>query len=117
MRRILVVDDDEITRTVLMRALSKSGYEVVTVSGVDEGLKILADGDISIVLTDLLMPGKGGIELIYELAQSRPEIKVIAVSAAYEYVNIAEQVGVFRVIRKPFAIKDVLSAIQEAESS
>jgi len=114
MARVLIIDDEQLTRVILEKTLKSNGHEVIVASNGHEGYAIIEKGNLDVVITDLLMPGKGGVELIYDVNQNQPNIKVIVISSAFEYINAAEQVGVFRIIRKPFAIKDVLQCIDDA---
>ncbi len=78
---ILVVDDEETQRKVLAGFLRKKGFETFTAAGVDEAVQIASSRTIDLVLTDLRMPGRGGIELIEELRIINPEIPVIVITA------------------------------------
>jgi two-component system NtrC family response regulator len=78
---VLVVDDEEAQRKVLAGFLRKRGFEVVASSGVDEALGHAASRTIDLAITDLKMPGKGGLELLEGLHGINPEIPVIVVTA------------------------------------
>src|SRR5687768_4550658 len=79
-QRILLVEDDDRLSTVLQRALTSFGYQVVRARNGNEALKLYNQDSISVVLTDLVMPDKEGIELIGELRRINPQIKIIAMS-------------------------------------
>ena len=113
MAQILLADDEDMTRIILKRAIQKEGHEMLVARNNTEASEILREKSIDILLIDLLMPGKGGIDLIYQFGQMHPKMPIIAISAAYEYIHVAEQIGVSRVIRKPFALQDVIQAIGE----
>ncbi len=78
---ILVVDDEEAQRKVLAGFLRKRGFETLTAASVDEALPSARSRTIDLVLTDLRMPSRGGIELIEELRTINPEIPVIVITA------------------------------------
>ncbi len=78
---ILVVDDEETQRKVLAGFLRKRGFETFSAAGVDEAVQIARSQTIDLVLTDLRMPGRGGIELLEELRTINPEIPVIVITA------------------------------------
>jgi two-component system NtrC family response regulator len=80
-RVILVVDDEEAQRKVLSGFLRKSGFKAITASSVDEALQSARSQTVDLVLTDLRMPGRDGIELLQELRALNPEIPVIVVTA------------------------------------
>jgi len=80
-RVVLVVDDEEAQRKVLAGFLRKRGFEVIAASGVDEALGHAASRTIDLTITDLKMPGKGGLELLEGLHGINPEVPVIVVTA------------------------------------
>jgi DNA-binding NtrC family response regulator len=80
-RVVLVVDDEEAQRKVLTGFLRKRGYEPVPCSGVDEALRIAASRTVDLVLTDLRMPERGGLELLRELHALNPEVPVVVITA------------------------------------
>ena len=78
---VLVVDDEEAQRKVLMGFLRKRGYEVEGAPNVDEALRIATARPVDLVLTDLRMPGRTGLELLEELRKVNPEIPAIVMTA------------------------------------
>ena len=68
--RILVVDDEEMNRDLLSRRLSKRDYEPITAANAYEGLAILNDQDIDLVILDVMMPGMSGMEMLTVIRQS-----------------------------------------------
>jgi two-component system NtrC family response regulator len=78
---ILVVDDEEAQRKVLSGFLRKRGFKTVAAANVDEALQLARSETVDLVLTDLRMPGRGGVELLQELRALNPEIPVIVVTA------------------------------------
>ena len=78
---ILVVDDEEAQRTVLAGFLRKRGFEVLTSAGVDEALKLAASRTIDLVLTDLKMSGKTGVDLLDGIREINPEVPVVLMTA------------------------------------
>ena len=80
--RILVADDDEQYRALIRRTLERAGHEVVAVA---DGLAVLAGIDapgLQLVVLDLIMPGKEGLETIMAIRRQRPDLRVIAISGA-----------------------------------
>ncbi len=80
-RFILVVDDEEPQRRVLAGFLRKAGYEVEAVGSPDEALAVVARRTVDLVLTDLRMPGKTGVELLQAVRGLNPEIPVVVMTA------------------------------------
>jgi CheY-like chemotaxis protein len=115
--RILIVDDDPILRGVLTISLRGKGYDVRSANSGDAGVSVAGDFKPGIVLTDIIMPGVGGIEAILELKRHQPQIKIIAMSAGRHlggknYLALAEKLGADRSLEKPFSETALLDAIQ-----
>ena len=92
-RFILVVDDEEPQRRVLAGFLRKAGYEVEAVGGPDEALALVAARTVDLVLTDLRMPGKTGVELLEAVRGLNPEIPVVVMTA---YGTVASAVDAMK---------------------
>jgi len=103
MARILVIDDDNQVRTLMAELLQKEGHDVIDANNGEEGLHLFRKNPTELVITDIVMPQKEGIEVIRELLRDYPEIKIIAVTG-YEssYLKIAKALGVKYTFRKPF---------------
>lgn len=118
MPRILLIDDDEAVRLVLRTSLELMGHEVEVAGNGREGLgKALAE-KFDLVITDLIMPEKEGIETIQELRRRRPALKIIAMSGggrgnAADYLPLAGLLGASRTLAKPFSHEDLARAVQE----
>src|SRR3990170_186442 len=78
--RILIIDDDASIRRTLQLMLSKAGYEVMQASDGSEGMRLWRDRGGDLVITDLHMPQKDGIETIVELLSHSPGVRIIAMS-------------------------------------
>jgi two-component system, cell cycle sensor histidine kinase and response regulator CckA len=90
---ILVVEDENIVRMVVTRALSKCGYHILEASDAPKALKVAEEfaGRIDLLLTDIVMPGgMSGCELAEKLSQSRPEMSLLYMSG-YPYETIASK--------------------------
>ena len=117
MSNILVIDDDTQIRSMLRRVLEREGYVVEEARDGLEGLRIYRENPADLVITDIIMPNKEGIELIKDLLQEFPGIKIIATSgggtmAPQLYLGLAEGLGVDQVFAKPFDIKELLTAVK-----
>jgi CheY-like chemotaxis protein len=114
--RILVVEDDPRVREVLGQALAMAGYDVVATADGEEALAAYAAAPTDLIITDLLMPRKDGVETIRDLRHQHPAAKVIAVTAArgrFNRLTAARHVGAHRTLLKPFGMADLLAAVQD----
>jgi CheY-like chemotaxis protein len=101
--RILVVDDDPDIRGVIREFLAPDGYEVRLAANGQEALGILGFEDVDLVLTDLVMPDREGIEMIREIRQRYPAIRTVAMSGATfgPHLRAAELLGASATLSKP----------------
>ncbi len=118
MKRILVIDDDAQVRQMLKQTLERAGYEVVDAADGAKGIKFYRDEPTDLVITDIIMPEKEGIETIMELKRDFPDVKIIAVSGGGRvdpghYLEIACRLGADRTFTKPFDRVELLEAIQQ----
>ncbi len=112
---ILIVDDESEMRSALSHALTRSGFSVEsTVSGTDALVKIKKD-PISLVITDLKMPGMSGMELIGALKKLKPEIAVIVITAFGSIHNAVEamQAGAADYLLKPFSFETLVATVKK----
>lgn len=119
MKRILVVDDDALVRTVLRNILEYEGYEVVVASNGKVALELNRQKQADLVIIDILMPEKDGVETIVELKETYPETVLIAMSGGGHqgpefYLKIAKTLGVTRTFRKPIEREKLLALIRES---
>ena len=109
---ILVVDDDPVIRSQLVRLYTQSGYTVVPVSSAEDALKQLADGNIDFVITDIKLPGMDGVELIARMQENYPDVPVIAITG---YSNIETAINVLKHGACDFVVKPFdLGSVQES---
>jgi len=80
MGRVLLVEDDSQVAKVLCQVLESMGHEVRLAFDGDDGFRKFRDGEYELVITDILMPRKSGMDLIKELIKLDPEVKIIAIS-------------------------------------
>ena len=118
MPRILVIDDDAQIRRMLCRMLQHRGYEVRDAADGADGIRLFREAPFDLVLTDLIMPEKEGIEMIIELRSEFPEVKIIAMSGGARmgpeaYLQLADSLGAERTFSKPIDRDDLIDAIQE----
>jgi CheY-like chemotaxis protein len=116
---ILVIEDEEDIRQMICDILEDDGYATVQASNGNEALQLLRKAPyVGIVITDLLMPEKEGIETINELRKDYPWIKIVAISGGgicipEKYLNRAKAVGADATLCKPFGSSELLSIVEE----
>jgi DNA-binding response OmpR family regulator len=115
---ILLIDDEVEVRATVSRLLQRAGYEVVTAANGADALETARFVRANLIITDILMPTKEGLETIIELRHEFPELPVIAVSGGGivdpgSYLALAQKLGADRVLAKPFGITELLSAVRE----
>jgi len=118
MARILIIDDDLQIREMMEQMLQKEGYETISASDGQIAMKICWKNPADIVITDIIMPEKEGIETIVELKREFPGIKIIAMSGGgrigpEHYLKMAKGLGASRTFTKPVKREDILKAIKE----
>ena len=113
---IWVVDDDESIRWVLERGLSENGIAVETFDSAKKVIKKLETENPSLILTDIKMPGKSGIDLLDEVKELRPEIPIIIMTAHSDLESAVESYehGAWEYLPKPFDIEEAVSMVQRA---
>lgn len=118
MLRILLIDDDHDVRSMLRQTLTHFGHTVIEARNGREGLELFAHANADLVITDIVMPEKEGLEVLMELRSKRPPVKIIAISgggrvSAADYLHMATQMGAAKVLAKPFSTAALLAAIAE----
>jgi CheY-like chemotaxis protein len=115
MPRILVVDDEPAIRQLLRTVLEEAGYEVMEAGNGEEAVRLAGGTSIDLVVTDLVMPDKEGIELIQYFRKSLPDVKMIALSGVgySQYLRMAQMLGAHAVFEKPFATEDLLKTVEK----
>jgi DNA-binding NtrC family response regulator len=109
---ILVVDDDAVIRSQLVRLYTHNGYTVVAVSSAEEALSHLAEGKIDFVITDIKLPGLDGVRLIANMQENFPDVPVIAITG---YSDIETAINVLKHGACDFVVKPFdLGSVQES---
>jgi DNA-binding response OmpR family regulator len=122
MARILLIDDDRDIRTLMVYQLEAAGHQVRAAANGEEGLAMQRELGADLVVTDIFMPEKEGIETIRDLRHEFPAVKIIAISGggrarpsfARDLSVVAGELGVFIVLQKPFDTQQLLSSIDAA---
>ena len=116
MSAILVIDDDASVREVVSEMLRLEGHEVTIAENGREATPLLADRDFDLVITDLIMPEKEGIETISEIRRTDSRIPIVAISGGGrlgpgDYLETARYIGADATLAKPFARQELLTTI------
>lgn len=115
--KILIVEDDSSVRRMVCKMLIYEGYEVLEAENGLKAIKLLRDqSDIELVITDIVMPEKEGLETIQDIKEYNSMIKIIAMSGggkidAESYLNLAKHLGADATLGKPFYKKDLLDVV------
>jgi two-component system response regulator PilR (NtrC family) len=114
--RILVVDDERSMREFLEILFRREGYDVVTVGDVDGALAAVESDDYDIVITDIQMPGRSGLELLHAVREVAPETAVIMITAfaTTETAIEAMKEGAYDYITKPFKVDEIRVVVEKA---
>jgi len=113
--RILVVDDEAEIRKLLRQFLEHAGYEVVEAANGRQAVEEVDAGGVGLVVTDLVMPEKEGIETIREMRQRHREVKIIAMSGAFggRFLRTAEMLGAHATLTKPIRAEQLVKTVNE----
>jgi two-component system response regulator (stage 0 sporulation protein F) len=112
---ILIVDDEPQVRSVLRRKLEHCGYKLQEASNGEEAIRKLRGEEFALVISDIMMPERDGLEVIMFLRKQRPETRVIAISAPGNqlFLDSAKALGAMRVLEKPFRLEEIAAAVGE----
>ena len=117
--KALLIEDDSFFLEIVRLALDKRGFDVTSVTNFEDGLAAIDNGVYSFVMTDIFMPGMGGIEGIKILKDKFPALPVIAISGGWadldpaEAIKAAKKIGADAGVRKPISIVDFNLALDE----
>ncbi|HVT52293.1 MAG TPA: response regulator [Dongiaceae bacterium] len=116
MASILVAEDDQAVRDFVSRALAYYGHSVTSVADGSAALAALAERNYDLMLTDIVMPGMDGIALAAQATRDNPQMSVLMMTgfASEGQRAHSQQNPVDRVISKPFSLKEICTAVEEA---
>mgnify|MGYP000043960410 CR=1 FL=1 len=117
MKRILVIDDDDLTRATIRDMLETSGYEVDEAENGSDGVLKQQDRPFDLIVTDVLMPDKDGIETIIDLKRGYPNLRIIAISGGgttgnLVFLEMSTRFGADKMLAKPFSNLQLLDAVE-----
>ncbi|GAB1467890.1 response regulator [Candidatus Cloacimonadota bacterium] len=122
MTKILVIEDDSSFRNVLVQMLSRAGYDVQQAGDGNQAVEVCTQFQPDLVLTDIIMPDKEGLETIQDLLALSPNLKIIAMSGGGKfgpdsYLPLAQKLGAKATLQKPFMREELISTIQDVLNS
>ena len=118
MANILVADDEELARFTIREILEAEGHTVVEAKNGVEAIALFNKNPTDLIITDIIMPDKEGIETIIELKRDHPEVKIIAISGGgrtrnLDFLDLAKRYGANVILAKPFSEDELLGALGE----
>jgi DNA-binding response OmpR family regulator len=116
--RVLVVDDSADIRGMLQAQLEMEGFEVATAPDGARALALLGRERTDLIITDLFMPDKDGIETILEIREKYPAVQIVAMSGwdsrqGSDYLKVAREIGAVRTVKKPFELTDIVKIVRD----
>ena len=116
MKKIVIVEDDQVIRESLKEFLELNNYEVMAIESSIDLLQKISTFKPDVLITDIIMPDKDGIEIIIETKKYLPNIILIAISGggridSESYLNTAKYLGADATLKKPFSHKELLDCI------
>jgi DNA-binding response OmpR family regulator len=117
--RILLIDDEALVRNALQRVLERAGYEVVTAPDGQKGVQLFQELRPDLVITDIIMPDKEGIQTTLEIRALQPDARIIVISGggrtrSREFLKLAQQLTGAEILAKPFEAAELLTKIRQA---
>lgn len=116
MANILLIEDEQLVAATIEVVLMKAGHKVTVANNGEAGLAKFAEIAPDLVITDIIMPQKEGIETIRDLRAKSPNIPIIAISGGgrtknFDFLRMAHKLGANEVLRKPFANADLVAVV------
>lgn len=113
---ILIIEDDPAVRRMMVRILAQAKYEIIEAGNGEEGLKMFLAHRPDIIITDLLMPEKEGIETIREIRRTAPTVPILAASGGGDtrnmmFLDLAKALGADEVLSKPFRAEELITTV------
>ena len=113
MAHILIIDDEKSVLDLLRDVFEGAGHEVREARDGDEGLRLSREEPPDLVITDVIMPGRGGLEVIRELRREHPDSRIIAMAGMARVLPRAMEMGADYALGKPFRLGELLKAAED----
>jgi len=122
MTRILVIDDEELARFTIREILETADFEVDEAENGRVGVDKQKATPFDLIITDIIMPEKEGVETIIDLKQEFPDLKIIAISGGgrtrnLDFLKLSERFGAAKILAKPFTEGQLLEAVHDVLAS
>lgn len=116
-RKILIIDDDELIRMACRNLLQKAGYQTIEATNGNDGVSLFAKENPDLVITDMLMPDKEGLETISEIKALNKNAKIIAISGGgntknMTFLGLARKLGAQATLDKPIKPAQLMQAVR-----
>jgi len=116
MKQILIIDDNSAVRDTMARILQLAGYQTITAVDGRDGIAKMRKEHPDLIITDIIMPEKEGIETIREILQEQPSARIIAVSGGGRHANMdfleaARKLGAMEILEKPFEPEELVKRV------
>jgi putative two-component system response regulator len=113
---VLVIDDEDVVRMLVVEILESAGHEVIAAEGAERALGLLENSDFDLVVSDVVMPGLSGLELLEIVRQRRASLPIVLVTGAGTYDTLSQALtrGAAGLVTKPFTHADLRQAVAEA---
>ena len=113
---MLIIDDESEVRSLLTRTLTQAGYEVVAVASGDEGTRACRQQSFDMVVVDMVLPEKDGLETMMEIRRGSPKARIIAMSGAprapiMDPLSLAMKLGAVAILTKPFTPDEFIGSV------
>jgi len=120
--RVLIIDDEELARFTIRESLENAHYDVEEAENGRIGIEKQIETPFDLIITDLIMPDKEGIETIIELKNTFPSVKIIAISGGgrsqnMDFLEMSERFGANQVLAKPFTEQQLLDVVKTTLNS
>lgn len=118
MTRVLVIDDEELARFTLREMLEAADFEVDEAENGRVGVEKQRANPFDLIITDIIMPEKEGVETIIDMKKDFPDLKIIAISGGgrtrnMDFLKLSERFGASKLLAKPFTEGQLLEAVNE----
>ena len=118
MAHIMVIDDEREIRSLIRTALEEKGYSVKEASNGREGARLYRENPADVLIVDIFMPEQEGLETLLDIRRDFPDAKCIVMSggglsSSFDYLHHAKAFGAKRIFVKPFAVRDMLRAVDD----
>ena len=120
MSKVLVVDDEVSVQNLILEMMTYEGYDVLKVGNVVDAIEVCKQENVILVITEIIMPDRNGLDLILEIKKEYPHISIIAMSGCgnetrqYDCLEVAKLVGVNNIIKKPFDMPELLQLVVQS---